>query len=219
MERIADPKGFILDPYLALYLPLYELDGTQFMSKDAYGHLCTKTGALWRPQGHYFDGIDDKIACGTNPILMSYPDGLGIMAWVKRGVIDAYHGIASVGPDAASWTKAPWVLRITNGNLLSLVLNDGNDDSQGATSIDTADWYCVAGTYDLVTSTVLVNGEVDGSNAYSTALSVGEDALRIGEYRESLNFKGDMGELWLWKRAPSIGFMQRKYLETKWRYR
>src|SRR3990172_13167350 len=53
---------FIYDPSLVFYVPLYELDGTTFQSKDAYGHLCTVTGALWRPQGRDFDGTDDVIS-------------------------------------------------------------------------------------------------------------------------------------------------------------
>ena len=36
LERIAAPDNFVYDPYLALYLPLDELDGASFMSKDAY---------------------------------------------------------------------------------------------------------------------------------------------------------------------------------------
>ena len=39
--------GFIFDPSLVLYLSLWKLDGDSFMSKDAYGHLCTVTGALY----------------------------------------------------------------------------------------------------------------------------------------------------------------------------
>ena len=53
--------NFIYDPSLVLYLPFYQLDGASFMSKDKHGYPCTVTGALWRPDGHYFDGTDDKI--------------------------------------------------------------------------------------------------------------------------------------------------------------
>lgn len=61
--------NFVFDPSLVLYLPLYELDGSSFMSKDACGHICTVTGALWRPTGRYFDGVDDKIDCGNDASL------------------------------------------------------------------------------------------------------------------------------------------------------
>ena len=57
---------FIFDPSLVLYLPLYQPDGASFASRDAYGHLCTVTGALWTPQGRTFDGADDIIDLGNN---------------------------------------------------------------------------------------------------------------------------------------------------------
>ena len=72
--------NFIFDPYLVLYLPLYELDGASFMSKDAYGHLCTVIGALWRPNGRYFDGIDDRIDLGI--ALLGNANTLEI--WARR---------------------------------------------------------------------------------------------------------------------------------------
>jgi hypothetical protein len=48
-------------PSLALDLPLRKLDGSYFMSRDSYGRKATVTGALWRPDGRYFDGVDDYI--------------------------------------------------------------------------------------------------------------------------------------------------------------
>ena len=73
---------FIFDPSLVLYLPLYELDGASFISKDANGHLCTVTGALWRPNGHYFDGTDDKIDCGAGTNL-AVANEITIEAWIN----------------------------------------------------------------------------------------------------------------------------------------
>ena len=69
LDRIDSPEDFIYDPYLALCLPLYMLDGASFMSRDAYGHLCTVTGALWRPNGRYFDGVDDLISIPSHASL------------------------------------------------------------------------------------------------------------------------------------------------------
>ena len=70
---------FIFDPSMVLYLPLYELDGASFMSKDAYGHLCTVTGALWTSQGRDFDGIDDSI---TLPTAFDSLTDLTLEAWL-----------------------------------------------------------------------------------------------------------------------------------------
>lgn len=68
-----DPKyavgRHLTDSSCALHLPLYRLDGASFMSKDAYGHLCTATGALWTPRGRNFDGVDDYINGGKDASL------------------------------------------------------------------------------------------------------------------------------------------------------
>ena len=75
---------FIYDPSLVLYIPLHQLDGSLFMSQDAYGHLCTVTGAAWTLQGYDFDGTDDKIDCGSNTILDNLFDGGGtVLAWIN----------------------------------------------------------------------------------------------------------------------------------------
>ncbi len=47
-----------------LYLPLWSpgLRGTTFNSIDSYRHSCTVAGAVLRPDGRLFDGLNDKIA-------------------------------------------------------------------------------------------------------------------------------------------------------------
>ena len=74
---------FIFDPSLALYLPLYELDGASFMSKDAYGHSCTAIGALWRPNGRWLDGINDYINCGADTSF-DISGTMTLEVWMKR---------------------------------------------------------------------------------------------------------------------------------------
>ena len=48
--------GCILD------LPLRYLEGSSFMSRDVYGHLCTNYGSKWQLDGRYFDGNKRYIA-------------------------------------------------------------------------------------------------------------------------------------------------------------
>lgn len=52
---------------LKLFLPLYRLDGGSLASCEVFGHAATVTGALWRPYGQYFDGIDDYISVAHSP--------------------------------------------------------------------------------------------------------------------------------------------------------
>ena len=54
--------GNIITEGLILHLPLYELNGDSFISKDDYGHACTASGAYWTSHGHYFDGVNDNVS-------------------------------------------------------------------------------------------------------------------------------------------------------------
>ena len=54
-------QEFIHDPSLVLYLPLYKHAGAVISDESHLGHLCTVTGALWRPNGRYFNGSTNKI--------------------------------------------------------------------------------------------------------------------------------------------------------------
>ena len=83
---------FIFDPSLVLYLPLGQLDGTSFVSQDAYGHLCTVTGTVWGSRGRYFDGADDLV--NANAAINAIQDlSVGIiMAWFNGNLVN-YHNI------------------------------------------------------------------------------------------------------------------------------
>ena len=65
-------RDFVFDPSLVLSLPLWKLDGAKIRSEDAYGHLCTAYGALWRPAGRWFDGINDYIGIPSSVIQLNF---------------------------------------------------------------------------------------------------------------------------------------------------
>ena len=77
-----DPYGFSTDG-LVLYLPLWALKGNTFKSVDAYRHMATVNGALWRPDGRIFAGgvyIDITPAL-TNALAATTTGTIGF--WVK----------------------------------------------------------------------------------------------------------------------------------------
>src|SRR3990172_2979813 len=78
--------NFVCDPDLALYLPLHELDGGAFKSRDSHGHLATITGALWTPGGRYFDGNDDVITIADMPQLNNAANA-SILGWFNLTTI------------------------------------------------------------------------------------------------------------------------------------
>ena len=220
-----DPKypakrmDFIFDPSLVLYLPLHRLDGASLISKDAYGHLCTVTGALWRPNGRYFDGLDDTINCGTGSSLMNINDALTVETWVKLAAVNAYQGIISCGEDAATWVDCPWLLRMLSSNKLCATIDDAAAILSGDTVLTTDIWYHTALTYDKVNLKLFLDAQEDGSTAYTTALTSGVHAVRIGEYRDGNNINALIGEVRIYNRTLTPLEIQRNYLATKWRYR
>lgn len=80
---------FLLDPTLALYLPLYHTDGASLQSRGKYGRTCPVVGAKWTTQGRYFDRTDDKI---TLPQAVSQAltgqSCATLLMWVNQAVID-----------------------------------------------------------------------------------------------------------------------------------
>ncbi|MBI2851406.1 MAG: hypothetical protein HYX80_10305 [Chloroflexi bacterium] len=95
---------FIRDPSLMLYLPLYKRDGGAFESHDGYGHPATVSGALWRPGGRYFDGIDDKVNLPDVPAL-SPASQITLEAWFKPAQTAAIGRIVSKFPsDYKGWS-------------------------------------------------------------------------------------------------------------------
>ena len=76
---------WVYDPFVCLYLPLRELDGASFMSRDHYGHLCTVAGARWTPEGYSYDKVDDVITIPDHVAVQNIFDSPGgsLVAWVK----------------------------------------------------------------------------------------------------------------------------------------
>jgi len=220
LDRIDSPEGFILDPSLVLYLPLYRLDGASFMSKDAYGHLCTVSGALWRPDGRYFDGVDDLINCGNDSSLYS-ADYLTIEQWINP--TDAGEGgygrfrwkhNASIGTEAYM-SNAP---RVVFG------LYTGGVSRTLTTTIDSVPYgsftYVVM-VYDGAHLIAYINGmcdkQVDATGAIDDHSAI---ALLIGGRPTGIYcFHGLIGEVRIYNRALTLLEIQNHYLATKWRYR
>ncbi len=213
---------FIFDPSLVLYLPLYELDGSSFMSKDAYGHLATVTGALWIPEGRHFDGQDDEILVINHASLN--PSQVTAIAWAKS--------------DNALWNAWTGLVYQEKNNKLVYVLHPGGGSTNfffyigdGTGNINYSaylgvpvitDWHMYAGTYDGATIRSYVDA-VPGTPKAET-MSMATDStnpLVIGNDSALPNrhFDGKEGEVWVFNRILTPLEIQNIYLATKWRYR
>lgn len=94
------------DPALVLYLPLWMLDAGPLMSRDYNGYSVTRTGTIWTPQGHIFDGIDDSLTLGDTTTFkwMHGADDTAAFQWTVIAVLKlltpgdiAVHPIVATG--------------------------------------------------------------------------------------------------------------------------
>lgn len=227
-------RDIIRDPSLILDLPLFKLDGGKFTSRDAYGHLCTVTGALWRPDGRFFDGSDDFINVGT--VINSYlatDQAFSIALWMKTGSDASPMSLFSnssvsspnIGIDIAkTGVASPKILVDLIQTIVGSKLIEVR--SELLVTLDDDTWHQVVITYNgsLAAAGMLFyfNGAgksvdilVDNVDAGATS----SDNLQLGA-RDGSNqaFGGNIGGVWVYSRVLSIIEIQRNYLATKWRY-
>ena len=222
---------FIFDSGLVLYLPLYERDGSSFMSKDAYGHLYTVTGALWTPRGRSFDGSDDYVTIPDHAAF-DIATKLTFLSWVKSDVVASVADQDYIASKYAT-DEREWAFRTLNTGVLAIYFGDPNDGSfEGRVESDvahitsTTTYYLVGFTFSSGTVVLYVNGAaVDSSTATgavpatlyngSADILIGNTAdLGVGQFWDGLQ-----GEVWLYSRALTFLEIQHIYLATKWRYR
>jgi len=218
-------RGFVFDPSLALYLPLYKLDGASFISKDAYSHLCTVTGAIWRLNGHYFDGMDDEIVVG-NPTALNNLGSLSILAWINPDTL----GKGNYGRIADKRANG-WHFALLTNNRLAFYVDYTTTDLgvySPNNSITLGSYQHVAVAWDgstTATNAILyVNGTALSRNSDTNGAGARQDdsarSLRIGNnVDDSYVFDGVIGEVLIYNRALTPLEIQHNYLATKWRYR
>ncbi len=221
---------YIYDSSLVLYLPFRELDGASFMSRDAYGHLCVVTGALWRPSGRYFDGTDDKVVVGDSTTLNLGTGDCTILAWIKNAETLAatsnFYAILAKHGTGAYWSFG---LRGAGNYGLWLVANDGAT-SQSATIPSTYTSLLSDGNYHrvaVVRLNTVCDFWIDGINRghYSTGIvthsltNTNTPAVGLAGFYGGGMFKGVIPEVIAHNRALTPLEMQNDYTQSKWRYR
>lgn len=213
---------FIHDPNLVLYLPLYELDGSSFMSKDAYRHLCTVTGAtLYPSRGRYF--ISDDLISVPDHSALDITGRVTIEAWVmwtgpslKGNVLDEGFDNTALplrfaDMDAAT-EKFGWYSSSSGWKKINYSTFSLNN------------WHHIAMTYDKAHIIIWKNTEKVAALAETGAMPTNNKALTIGCYNNQNNInaqflRGLVGEIRIYNRALSPAEIQHNYLATKWRYR
>jgi len=229
-------KDFIYDPSLVLYLPLYQLDGSSFMDKSAYGHLCQNTGATWGIQGRTFDGIDDRIN-KDNLVDVSTLSGITIMGWINWTDGSAT-GAVIIGTRNSGYV----MVRPETNNLQAIVATPDEAEyclNYPSNSLRGTGWNHFAASYHAGSPTAtitgiafLINGvdqgvfTTSGTPTFAELTGAAADNFNLGvSFSSTVNDNIGaynairLGEVLVYTRALTVLEMRRHYEMTKRRYR
>jgi hypothetical protein len=218
---------FIFDPSLVLYLPLYELDANLFMSGDAYGRVCTVTGAVWQPDGRYFDGNDDVISV-PNPSLGIATHGLTVIAVIKPGRVEGWQNIIDIraADDSGEFGLLLYTTYIRFYLLRNIAATYHGYQSSLTVSANT--WYMIAATWPGGNTSAAPRIFVNNVEAaISDAGSSGVDgqpmdttnALRLGlKITGGDRYQGITQEALIYRRVLTPLELNNIWMATKWRY-
>ena len=203
---------FIFDPSLVLYLPLYQLDGASFMSRDKSGHLCTVTGALWTPDGRDFDGLDDKIAIPDASSLKVNGDGTWEM-WIYRTI----YGTECLIDKGSGYYE--YEIRIDTPNNGEIRFGAGNGTSERidftSAAIPLDNWVHIVFVRTASPKQVKLykNGSLVQTLSYTKTISQWTDPVYIGSRTGGSEFlDGIVGEVRIYSRALTSQEVQNNYL-------
>lgn len=207
--------NFVFDPSLVLYLPLFELDGSSFMSRDACGHAGTVTGALWQPDGRRFDGVDDVITVPDSTALKP-TDAITVEIWQKKTGSGNDKGIITKGTGNGDYSLV-WYAP----EQIDVYIGGSKRVSSSGVTFTVGIFEHLAFTYDKGAGKVTVykNGGPCGTASYAAAIATSATPLLLGRYYSATySYPGTIGEVRVYNRALWPQEMQHNYLATKWRY-
>ncbi|MFC1985382.1 LamG-like jellyroll fold domain-containing protein [Chloroflexota bacterium] len=212
-------RDIIFDPSLVLYLPFYKLDGSSFMSEDAYGHLCTITGALWTPGGRSFDHSDDYLQVGDAPGF-DFSDDFTMQFWVwLRSIDSTSQWLVSKG---GGWSRKGFFTTVDTEIGLRFGMGNGSTEVKADNdAFSVREWHFISALYEGTTMKVFQGCDQLPNTASNNYDYVNNYPVRIGGSDGSNFFPLDglISEAWLYSRALKPAEIQHNYLATKWRYK
>jgi hypothetical protein len=208
----------ITDPSLVLNLPLYDLDGAAFMSKDAYGHLCTNFGSVWTLHGRSLDGVDDFIQTPASPAFNFGTGDFTMEAWARPDVLVGDHRALIT----LSTPRRHLDLTLDNGGLSAAIYLEIAEVVQLSPPLSwvIGQWYHIAINRLAGVTRIFRDGIVVSSATNQAAAVSAGPGFYIGRFpTPSLHpWNGLIGEVHIYNRALTPQENQRNYLATKWRY-
>jgi len=214
-------ERYIRSTHPVLYLPLYRLDGSpSIRSQDAFGHVCTVTGATWGTTGRTFGGNGDNIV--TASAITLTPSAFTALVWWKRlgnsggATSDLFHsllrGINGYSPNNVSINKGGTEVRVSCAT-----------DSTTRTAIvatTAAPFHLVGAVWTGTQLYAVADGVLGTATAAPGALTSFTHVITLGMFdADNYLANGIISEALVYPRAFNIVERQRFYLTTKWRYK
>lgn len=223
------PDDFIIDSSLILYLPLYLLKGSKFKSVDRYQRTCEVTGALWRPNGRYFDGTNDEITL-PSAVYQAFDstDDFSVLAWfyIDGTIAATARNIFGLIGTAANRPQIAMLQLGSNDKMYVGVRNAANDFTNSVQSADipSVGWHFAVLRHDASDRNKIyldVDGVNEGSNNDYTITFATTDfnSGKVGSFKTGTNyFKDVVGEVWVYSRLLSFTEGNGIRSATIWRY-
>jgi len=213
--------GDIITSGLVLHLPLWMLKGSSIVSRDINSHTCSVTGALWSPQGRYFDGVNDFVGLPASA-------SLDVAGTDQAFTFEVWVYFADYSPDTYSIPLGQSDLFIgrkkANEKGTFSIYHAAGDSIylESNQSLSNEQWYHLTGTRDTSADCrIYVNGSLDCTPInYAKDPTGGERPKYLGsEGGTDYRTKGYIGEARVYSLALTPQEVQHNYLATKWRYR
>jgi len=206
LQVARSPQLYNPNPHgCVLFLPLWhdELSGGVFSSVDDFRHICTVTGALWRPSGRFFDGNDDKI---TFPSLGIGANGTAsVIMWFRLDTTATVKG-------APISLLGDWLYQNNANNYLYAPGGAYNWAGGPAANI----WYHLAVTWAGNSTTAILYHDTIAVAAIGT-WAMSAFTTTIGNATNSMS--GLVGEFRVYKdRVLTAAEVAHDRNATKWRY-
>jgi len=200
---------------MVLHSPLYEEDGDSFISRDAYGHLCTVTNALWTPQGRAFNGVDSKLQATSalfSGVQNSSVKTIGF--WCLNSTNTGYGNCICVRTGSnTNWQFYRDTSSFRLKYISSSVADTGYDFVRDR-------WEFIAAIINGLANQVQVfaNGLLVATMARNFGAGNGGSVFSLGFDNNGVYTKSNFGEVWICNRRLTPQEINNIYLTTKWRY-
>jgi len=198
---------------LVMYLSFDELDGNAFSDLSGKGNDGVIEGSLDYVDGKFGkaiknDGGVNFVRVAHDPSVNPVDNKSSVAAWIylddiDHSVIDWEHIILHWNDEPNEWTyhfalnfgKTSFIIADTNNSFTNCV---------GATLVSVGEWHHVTGVADGETIRVYLDGQEDGSLAYTTCNVVATDIGIANKTRGVFcGFNGIIDEAMIWNRPLS----------------